>query len=44
MIPDAWNYVGAGYGLTAVVLAAYVGWMARRRRRLERSLSGDADG
>ena len=44
MIPHAWNYVGTGYALTAAVLAAYVGWMARRRRRLERSLSGDADG
>jgi heme exporter protein CcmD len=44
MIPHAWNYVGTGYALTAVVLTAYVGWMARRRRRLERSLSGDADG
>ena len=44
MIPHAWNYVITGYALTAVVLAGYVGWMARRRRRLQRSLSGDADG
>ena len=44
MIPHAWDYVITGYALTAVVLATYVGWMARRRRRLERSLSGDADG
>ena len=44
MIPHAWNYVITGYALTATALVAYVGWMARRRRRLERSLSGDADG
>ena len=44
MIPHAWNYVIAGYALTAVVLVGYVGWMARRRRRLQRSMSGDADG
>ncbi len=44
MIPHAWNYVITGYALTAVVLVAYVGWMARRRRRLQRSLAGDADG
>ena len=43
MIPHAWHYVGAGYALTAVVLAGYVGWMARRRRRLERALDVDAD-
>ena len=39
MIPHAWNYVGTGYALTAVVLVAYVGWMARRRRRL-RAVAG----
>jgi heme exporter protein CcmD len=44
MIEHAWNYVAAGYILTASVLAGYVGWMVRRRRRLERMLSGDADG
>jgi hypothetical protein len=44
MIRHAWNYVGAGYVLTAFVLAGYVGWMARRRRWLQRSLSGDGDG
>jgi heme exporter protein CcmD len=44
MIEHAWNYVATGYALTAVVLAGYVGWMARRRRRLEQSLSGDGDG
>ena len=44
MITDAWSYVGAGYGLTAVVLASYVGWMFRRRRHLERLLSGEKDG
>ncbi|HTK15267.1 MAG TPA: heme exporter protein CcmD [Acidimicrobiia bacterium] len=44
MIEHAWGYVGTGYALTAVVLAGYVGWMARRRRRLEQSLSGDGDG
>ena len=44
MIPHAWEYVTAGYVLTAGVLIGYVGWMARRRRRLERTLSVDADG
>jgi heme exporter protein CcmD len=44
MIPHAWSYVSAGYALTGAVLAAYAGWMARRRRRLQRSLSGDGDG
>ncbi len=44
MITHAWNYVGAGYALTAVVLATYVGWMLRRRRQLERILSGEKDG
>ena len=44
MIPHAWTYVGVGYVLTAVVLATYVGWMFRRRRQLERMLSGEKDG
>lgn len=44
MIEHAWNYVIAGYTLTGVVLAGYVGWMVRRRRRLQQSLSGDGDG
>ena len=44
MITHAWNYVGAGYGLTACVLGGYVGWMFRRRRHLERLLSGEKDG
>jgi heme exporter protein CcmD len=44
MIEHAWSYVITGYALTAVVLGGYVGWMARRRRRLEQSLSGDGDG
>jgi heme exporter protein CcmD len=43
VIPHAWDYVGTGYALTAVVLAGYVGWMARRRRRLQRSLPVDTD-
>ena len=43
MIPHAWDYVGTGYALTAVVLAGYVGWMARRRRRLARALDVDTD-
>lgn len=43
MIEHAWNYVNAGYALTVVVLGGYVGWMVRRRRRLEQSLSGDGD-
>jgi hypothetical protein len=44
VIPHAWTYVGVGYALTAVVLAMYVGWMFRRRRYLERVLSGEKDG
>ena len=44
MIPDAWTYVTIGYVLTAVVLATYVGWLFRRRRQLERVLSGEKDG
>ena len=43
MITHAWNYVGTGYALTAVVLAGYGGWMARRRRKLERALDIDTD-
>ena len=43
MIPHAWDYVGTGYALTAVVLAGYVGWMARRRRRLTQALDVDTD-
>jgi heme exporter protein CcmD len=43
VIPHAWDYVGTGYALTAVVLAGYVGWMTRRRRRLQRSLHVDTD-
>jgi hypothetical protein len=44
VIPHAWTYVTVGYVLTAVVLASYVGWMFRRRRYLERVLSGEKDG
>ena len=44
MITHAWGYVGAGYGLTAAVLAGYVGGMFRRRRHLEHVLSGEKDG
>ena len=44
MIPHAWTYVTIGYVLTAVVIATYVGWMFRRRRHLERVLSGEKDG
>jgi hypothetical protein len=44
VIPHAWTYVSIGYVLTAGVLATYVGWMFRRRRHLERILSGEKDG
>jgi hypothetical protein len=44
VIPHAWTYVTIGYVLTAVVLGSYVGWMVRRRRHLERVLSGEKDG
>ncbi len=44
MITHAWGYVGTGYALTALVLGGYAGWMFRRRRRLERVLSGEEDG
>jgi heme exporter protein CcmD len=43
VIPHAGDYVGTGYALTTVVLVGYVGWMARRRRRLQRSLDVDTD-
>ena len=44
MITHAWSYVGAGYAITTVVLGGYVGRMFRRRRYLERVLSGEKDG
>ena len=44
MITHAWNYVGAGYAITAVALGSYTVWMFRRRRHLERVLSGEQDG
>jgi hypothetical protein len=44
VITHAWGYVGAGYAITTVVLATYVGWMFRRRSQLERILSGEKDG
>ena len=44
MITDAWGYVAAGYLITAGVLTSYVAWMFRRRRHLERVLSGEKDG
>jgi CcmD family protein len=44
VIPNAWGYVAAGYGITAVVLTSYVAWMFQRRRHLERVLSGEKDG
>jgi len=44
VITNAWGYVAAGYGITFVVLAGYVTWMSRRRRHLERLLSGEKDG
>jgi uncharacterized protein (TIGR03382 family) len=44
VIPHAWTYVTIGYVLTAVVLGAYAGWLSRRRRHLERVLSGEKDG
>jgi uncharacterized protein (TIGR03382 family) len=44
VIPHAWTYVTIGYVLTAVVLVSYAGWLFRRRRYLERVLSGEKDG
>jgi heme exporter protein CcmD len=39
----AWNYVGAGYGITTVVLVTYITWMMRRTRRLRRTLADESD-
>jgi len=36
-----WNYVIAGYTLTAGVLGAYVVWLRQRTRPLRRSLPDD---
>jgi CcmD family protein len=44
VIAHAWNYVAAGYLITAGVLGGYTAWMFRRRRQLERVLSGERDG
>jgi CcmD family protein len=44
VITHAWGYVAAGYSITAVVVTGYVTWMFRRRRHLERLLSGEKDG
>jgi CcmD family protein len=44
VITHAWSYVGAGYAITAAALGSYTVWMVRRRRHLERVLSGDEDG
>jgi hypothetical protein len=32
-----WPYVAAGYGLTAVVVASYAGWLQTKLRRTRRS-------
>jgi hypothetical protein len=39
----AWVYVVVGWVLTAVVLAAYLGWMMSRIRRAQRSLPPESD-
>ncbi len=35
------EYVVAGYGISAIVLAAYVGWTLRRGRALSRQVPAD---
>jgi hypothetical protein len=40
---NAWNYVGAGYGITIVALATYVTWLLRRTRKLRRALASGTD-
>ena len=42
-MPHAWSYVGAGYGVAAVALSTYVGWMFRRTRRLRKALDVNTD-
>ena len=37
-----WNYVYVGYGVTAATFFVYGFWLARRSRRLRRSLSDDS--
>jgi heme exporter protein CcmD len=37
-----WNYVVAGYALTAGTLGAYVAWIKLRTRRLRRALDDRA--
>jgi hypothetical protein len=32
-----WGYVAAGYGLTTIVVVAYVGWLQARLRRARRT-------
>jgi hypothetical protein len=39
----AWAYVIVGWVLTAVVLAAYLGWLVSRIRRAQRSLPPESD-
>ncbi len=36
---NAWAYVAAGWGVTAVVIAAYWGWIARRTRHAAQDLA-----
>jgi hypothetical protein len=31
-MPDNWSFVGAAYGLAAVVFAVYWRWLARKER------------
>jgi hypothetical protein len=32
ILHDGWGFVYAAYGLTALILASYVTWVARRSR------------
>jgi hypothetical protein len=40
---DNWGYVAAGYGITAVVLATYSGWLWQRLRRARRSVADEGE-
>ena len=35
MMPDNWGFVGAAYGLAAVVLAGYWRFLSRREKELD---------
>jgi hypothetical protein len=42
-MPSNWNYVAAGYAITAGALISYYTWVKVRTRRIKRTLSDDRD-